>query len=203
MGLKTAKELDQPLRMLFTNKRLFNGIGSYSACEFLEKWYELTGSNFASPVSCLKAQDMALADAFVVMLHKFEYQRRKWLKDNFITHGFSSGLRPNEWWEEHWLKRHVKVYRAAGSMAYEIHTPFHRMRAPLTYSKYDFSDDPRVLLHKRTSCFTTNSLTVGGSAFMTGKEKARFDQERTEYSRHRLPVRYILDKMQFGSQQNQ
>ena len=74
-------------------------MGSYSASEFLEEWYDMTGKNFASPVSILQS-DKTLAEAFVVAIHKFEFHHHKWLRDNIQKHSFLSGLRPNEWWED-------------------------------------------------------------------------------------------------------
>jgi hypothetical protein len=163
------KLLDMPLRKFVNVKIIINGIGNYSSCMFFRKFEEETGLTFAAPIEYLY-KDRELLQIFLASLHQFCFNRNKWVRDKIEVFGLPSGIRHNEYWEDLYLRRHAFDYFAPGSVPYEIHTPHHNLRKPKTWSRSDHLPLDRVVRAQARS-FTTNSLTVGPAAFMTGQDK--------------------------------
>ncbi|MFO0359111.1 MAG: hypothetical protein ACK50N_01300 [Flavobacteriales bacterium] len=164
------KRLDMPLRMLFQQKKVINGIGNYSTCQFFRTLEEELGLNFASPIQML-FDDREVLKAFLTSLHRFCFRRNNWLRSKIEVNGLPSGIRQNDFWEDLYLRRHVSAYFAAGSVPYEIHTPHHTLTRPKIWSRSTNLPPERVRKAKTSPTFTTNSLTVGPAAFMTGEDK--------------------------------
>lgn len=165
-----VKKLDMPLRTLLSKKEVINGLGNYSTCQFFRTSEEELGLNFASPIGLLH-KDCDLLAAFLACLHRFSFRRLKWLRDKIEVDGLPSGIRQNDFWEDLYLRRHVSDYFAPGSVPYEIHTPYHKFVSPKIWSRSATLPMDRVVKAKPTPTFTTNSLTVGPAAFMTGEDK--------------------------------
>lgn len=100
---RTPKQLDTPLRIFLEKKKLFNGVGAYTATEFLDYWRHLFGHNAAAPVSVLLVDDLVIP--FCRLLHEFMWRRRCWLDRKYVVHEFASGARPCIWWEREFKRR--------------------------------------------------------------------------------------------------
>lgn len=158
-----------PLRKFFCIKKIVNGMGNYSACQFFRKFEEKTGLNFASPIEVLH-KDCKLLKVFLASLHQFCFNRNKWLRDKLEVFGLPSGIRHNEFWEDLYLRRYAFNYFAPGSIPYEIRTSHHSFKKPKTWSWSENLPVDRVV-YTTARCFTINSLTVGPAAFMTEQDK--------------------------------
>jgi hypothetical protein len=167
---KGQKILDTPLRCFLDLRKLISGMGNYSSCQFCRKVEEELGLTFATAIEALY-RDRNLLKAFLSSLHQFCFQRNKWLRDKIEMYGLPSGIRHNEFWEELYLRRHVSDYYASGSLPYEIHTSHHRFVSPKIWSRSVNLPEDRVVRAPKSTSFTTNSLTVGPAAFMTGEDK--------------------------------
>lgn len=129
---QTEKQRDIPLRTLFNEKTVIDGMGNYNCTEFFEILVKEGPINFASPVS-LMIDDVEMRKYILASLQKYVYNQRHWMVQKIQKCGFLSSIRHNEWWEDYWLRRQVPTYRGNDIKAYRIVTPLGKAPILLNY----------------------------------------------------------------------
>jgi len=164
-----------PINTWIRSNLLFNGVGAYTATEFLQFWHRVTNLDPADPVASI-IDDSSRFRCFCILLEEHMSLAMRNIRAECINSGTPSGCRPSLYHEWNYLRR-LRTYRNSHSDVYLLPNCQKKVyfRGPV-----DATSRLRYL-HPTANAFTANTLAVGPYAFLCGKEKFRFKQERPEY----------------------
>lgn len=161
-----------------TNNLRFNGVGAYTANEFLQEWYRISKMDPAKPVSSV-VNDELLFGSFAILLVEHITRFASNERISCIYNGPPSPSHPVIYREWTYLFR-ITTYRNERANTNRVpgsqKTIYHR--GPLG------EDSRMVPLDRAPIRFSEQALNVGPHTYMSKKDKNTLCQQRPEYNIH-------------------
>lgn len=164
-------QLMMPLRKLFTQNKLINGIGAYNFAEFSHiLWNKLELLPW-SPISLL-VKNLTLFKSFCVILADYMASCMDNMRREILSCGIPSGCRPCTVMERRFCLQRLQTYRSPKANVYRVTVERHTTK--LIYFRPVIENDPRVeFVHRVTNPFTERTLAVGPYSWQGGGGKDR------------------------------